>query len=476
MAPMRALSVLLLSSFTLWAVPAMAGEFKECREVFLSPVFLASHAGTGGEVQVGDAPPATIDIRAKVEGQPDSTEVSIGPPDLAGDIAVIGPLWPEKGAPGRWMPAHVGDTLDVRVLGHPARKETVLGKFRLHLGKVLEEDGYALFSVTDDKVFALHVWVAAADGTRACQGMTGHARPQLTMPTSVVKARPAKAMLETISRVNRCVGAAVTPECDLARYAAEYRDVNGDKKVDAIVWWTAPDGRRIATEIWMRDASGELAPVYLGSCEGDLDLVGTDVVRCTKGDHPTVIDFHHGRGKLRSPTPSEDRAAARLIAADMEQEVEGNLRAIYLAETSFHERWQHYSEDWADLAYLPERGNFYSYFLGEQGARQRRDGTEVQSPEKFSVVEGDTHANPQLVLPPSGPLGCELPPAHGKASPPVHPGVSGDAFVATAVVDLNGAGLLDCWSVSSKDRVAADGTKVEAGEPFHHEGVRVGAQ
>lgn len=444
---------------------AQATDFDSCEEFFLAPIFLSSHAGTGGELQVGDVPRTRVEVRAKIEGKKDAKELLVTPENLVGDIAAIGPLWPEKGSVGQWLPVKVGDTIDLRVIGYPARKETELGKFRIHLGKLVGEHGYALFNLADGRVFALNIAVSSWDGSRHCKGGKAGRMPSWSMPTDVVRARPARAMLEAIKRTNQCAEGKATPECDLASYVVEYRDVDGDKKVDALITRTLPDGTNRVSSIWMRDARGDLAPVFDGRCDGDPIPISVGVVRCDEDRTPGIIDFRKGNGKRRVATPEEARALSSLTSEEHAQEAIGNLRGVEVAETMYRRTWHHFTTDWVEMAFIPERGNFYSYYLTGSGKRQQRSTPEAEEPESLQIVEGDSVTFPGLKVP-TGTVECKL----GKDW--VRAGIRGEgekaAYTALAAADLEGNGTLDCWSVSSAERTGDDGTKIPPGQPYHH--------
>jgi hypothetical protein len=446
--------------------PARAVDFDACEEFFVAPIFLSSHAGTGGEMVVGDAPRNRVEVRAKIEGKKDAPEVLLTPEDLTGDIVAIGPLWPEHNPPGKWMAAHVGDTIGLRVIAYPARKETELAKFRIHLGKLAGESGYALFNLNANRVFALDIALSAWDGARLCKGGKPGLKPHWSMPTDVVRAKPAKAMEEAIRKANHCATGATTPECTLSSYVVEYRDVDGDQKVDALLLRLLPDGSRRVSAIWMRDKKGDLAPNWEGRCDGDPVALSVGVVRCDVEAKPGIIDFRGGHGRQRAATAEEARALSTLSAEEHGQEAIGTLRGVHLAETSYEKTWHHFTTDWVEMAFLPERGNFYTYYLSATGVRQLRDKPSVEQQEAFQIIDGDAAAFPGLKLPPAKTVECKIGKEWAKA------GITGEGakavFVALAVSDPEGSGALDCWSVSSAERTAADGTKIPGGQPYHH--------
>lgn len=186
-----------------------------------------------------------------------------------------------------------------------------------------------------------------------------------------------------------------------------------------------------------------------------------------QGTAVRVIEIKQGRGRLRDPGRQETETLTRFDMTDRLQEAVATLRAIYVAQFSFHQKWHRYTDDWVDLEFIPERGNFYSYYLSEHGPRQSRATAEVARQESFRIVEADTNAFHGARLPAAAPIACQF----GKDAT-TRAGIVGDgaaaAFTAIAVADTDGRGHLDCWSVSSAERKAPDGTPISPGEPYHH--------
>ena len=88
------------------------------------------------------------------------------------------------------------------------------------------------------------------------------------------------------------------------------------------------------------------------------------------------------------------------------------------------------------------------------------------------IIEADRFRHPDAQLFPSvTATGCPITLSKTEAGE-VGIGVSGVApmqvFMALAAAKLNGPNL-DCWTVSTVDRIAREGTTIPAGTPYHEQ-------
>ena len=172
------------------------------------------------------------------------------------------------------------------------------------------------------------------------------------------------------------------------------------------------------------------------------------------------------------------QAAEKRLQTFREQEahseVETNLKKLFVDEKEYfqaHDRW---SPDFSTIGFNPKRGNLYSYFLAVSGPTDLRTTGKDDAPPHVVVISADRwdvvdsvdvyarHDAPtDLRL-----AGCPTRLRaynHSKHLPDkvetLKVGVSGSggpasrSFVAVAVGNLDQDPTLDCWSISSADRV-----------------------
>lgn len=152
-------------------------------------------------------------------------------------------------------------------------------------------------------------------------------------------------------------------------------------------------------------------------------------------------------------------------------EVKQNLHQLYVAERSFQEVHDRFSEDLAEIGFSPERGNRYAYFAGVGGKVARRDtATEASLEPGTSVIGVDRYKHAtQQALERFDRTGCPLTVATAPDGSRAGLGVSGSGpgqvFIGAAAGNLDADARLDCWSIATVDRVADDGALIPAGQP-----------
>lgn len=150
----------------------------------------------------------------------------------------------------------------------------------------------------------------------------------------------------------------------------------------------------------------------------------------------------------------------RFQSRSKQAECKANLKAAWLGEKLHFDERSEYSPHVRDAAFSPEPGNRYLYVFDATGALQEPGGP---------AVEGAVGVGPDTRRHPSASAG-----AYRAAIPPslvAELGVRGTCpdctFTAACVGNVDNDATLDVWSISSKDRVDADGLPVPAGQPLH---------
>jgi type IV pilus assembly protein PilA len=154
------------------------------------------------------------------------------------------------------------------------------------------------------------------------------------------------------------------------------------------------------------------------------------------------------------------------------REAWSDLKALYTTQRAWFQETDRYDEDLARIGFNPERGNRYTTFMVPVGRVQRRDSAAPVEEGPYSIVSADRQAWPDHVSPVSFYMtGCPLTrvvtPDGRKLGLGVWVFKEGlPVFLAASAANLDEDPQLDCWSVSSADRVSAAGEPIAAGEPF----------
>lgn len=156
-------------------------------------------------------------------------------------------------------------------------------------------------------------------------------------------------------------------------------------------------------------------------------------------------------------------------------EAKANLKAAYTSHRAYFAEKDVYDPHAASIGFGPERGNRYAYFLATRGPVQRRDKAEVPSMPANDVViiGGDSFRYPGTrEFASFGETGCPIAPCVSPAGTRlVGPGLvnepTGGAFMVAAVGNIDGDETLDCWSICSENRTAADGSVITGSVPWN---------
>lgn len=134
-----------------------------------------------------------------------------------------------------------------------------------------------------------------------------------------------------------------------------------------------------------------------------------------------------------------------------------NLKAAYVAETSYFKGTGRYEESVEEVGFLPERGNRYRYVFSQTGD-SFSPGDPPDGGAHTSVLADAVKyptANNALLL--SG-----IPPALLSTA-----GIDSTGITIIAAGDIDSDPTIDVWSISTNNRII-DGGVVKAGTPFRH--------
>jgi ribosomal protein S27E len=153
----------------------------------------------------------------------------------------------------------------------------------------------------------------------------------------------------------------------------------------------------------------------------------------------------------------------RFQARARQSECHANLKSLYTGLMVSRQSAQGSKLTISQTGFAPERGNRYSYFLGN-GPLEDRSSPQVQGTEQALGVGVDTFRFPNLRVYTL----VDLPPQVAEQV-----GISGTCpdceFTVACAGDVDNApdDTPDVWTISSKDRTV-DGQRVAAGEPYNH--------
>jgi len=155
-------------------------------------------------------------------------------------------------------------------------------------------------------------------------------------------------------------------------------------------------------------------------------------------------------------------------------EVKTNLRAAYTAQKAYFAEKDVYDAKLATLGFKPDRGNRYAYFLATRGPVHRRDA-EVEPPLAADavIIGADRHRHASIPdFPGFAETGCPILACTGTTGARLSgPGLfngdngNGSVFMVAGAGNVDTDDALDCWSICSEERTAADGEKIPGGQP-----------
>lgn len=153
-------------------------------------------------------------------------------------------------------------------------------------------------------------------------------------------------------------------------------------------------------------------------------------------------------GLVLSPSLNTDPVRSR------QTEAGANLRELFIRATQHYAKHQRYTADFAALEFKPEVKSRYAYVTAAQPISVDLERTVVMAA-SASVSE----AQLREVL-------------AGRFAGDIRPGVTGVCpdeceFSVIAVGNVDDDAFLDVWSMSTKARVAPDGSKIDPGAPFN---------
>lgn len=136
-------------------------------------------------------------------------------------------------------------------------------------------------------------------------------------------------------------------------------------------------------------------------------------------------------------------------ARSKQSEAKMNLKGAFMAEKSWFAERDTYSESFAEMGFIPERGNRYMYVVSPSAdASSKIDADGKHSPDNPALLA----AIPASLLADTG--------VQGKCPDACH-------ITVVAVGNVDNDPDVDLWSVSTEARTI-DGTPVPAGQPYNH--------
>ncbi len=145
-------------------------------------------------------------------------------------------------------------------------------------------------------------------------------------------------------------------------------------------------------------------------------------------------------------------------------EVRSNLKGAWSAERSFSNETNRYTEHPLEAGFVPERSNRYLYLFSSLGRTQQRSAQAITPDEQVVGIAPDTFKYPAAT---EAEARAGIPPSLLREV-----GVSGTCpaceVTVVAAGNIDQDATIDVWSISSVDRVADDGTRIDAGRPWNH--------
>jgi type IV pilus assembly protein PilA len=155
-------------------------------------------------------------------------------------------------------------------------------------------------------------------------------------------------------------------------------------------------------------------------------------------------------------------------------EARSNLKGVYTSERGYLQEKDVYSDTFTELGVEPERGNRYAYFIADDGETDPRSTAARFVPDGgVVVIASDAYKYSMTIRGPFSRTGCPLTLTRSDDGIPlklgrVHLG-NQDEVVVAAAGNIDADPTLDCWSISTANRVADGGEFVPAGVPFHEQ-------
>jgi type IV pilus assembly protein PilA len=152
----------------------------------------------------------------------------------------------------------------------------------------------------------------------------------------------------------------------------------------------------------------------------------------------------------------------RFQARSKQTECKANLKGFFVAEKSYFGEKERFSEDLAEIGWVPERGNRYAYFVTTKG--EIADPTDMKSRAGHAGrIAPDTERFPDV---PTKLLLATQPTVTGGRL-----GLTGTcpqcSIAAACVGQLDSDDTFDVWSISTVDRQGPDGQRIAAGQVFN---------
>lgn len=453
------------------SAPALAADYRDCKELFVAPLEVIAPATKSGGQPWDEGSAADPQLNAVPAERADVPVTIIGPKLQDTSSPRWNSIFVEAGQAGAWLPVRVGDRLSVALVDRDAFADDMMARYSVEVPKELATQGVAFVMAVADGGAPLFLRMSAVDGKRACAGIEAADTLSYVLPAKGLAAKVDSSLFAAIQEYNRCNVNGKSAACRPESYSALYADINQDGVTDTLVKGGPFDGGKAAViALTLGFEPSKREQVFVGACE-DLSPSKNGEVGCTSGGKTTLISVK-GKVGAREASASEAEALSANAAEQRSLEAKTNLKALFTAQKALFGEKDRYSANAVELGFMPERGNRYAYFLAPRGEVQKRDGAQLVPQSVVAIIGPDTLKYSDAVLPKGlKEAGCPLSFGTNQDGEPVGLGVSGQGveqhFIAYAVGNVDADADLDCWSISDIERKAKSGETIAAGEPFH---------
>jgi type IV pilus assembly protein PilA len=156
-------------------------------------------------------------------------------------------------------------------------------------------------------------------------------------------------------------------------------------------------------------------------------------------------------------------------------EAKTQLKYLYTVERSYFLEHDVYDDDMARIEFLPVERTRYTYFTAATGrVLPPITARPTPAPGPFQIAAADpTRSTYRGTFTTFADTGCTVTPvilstgrAAGLGVTPAD-GTHGPVFIGAAATNLDDDATIDCWSIATEERTAADGERIPAGVPHN---------
>jgi len=449
-------------------VVAIAADYRDCRELFVSPLLARIPDAKTNGYPWDDGSPADPQVTAWV-GDTVSPRFIVGAKQQDTASPRWNTLFLDATSTGSWMPVRVADEITLMVTDRDALSDDQIAVFKTSVPKELAQSGLIYQTLaTSDRSTVLALRISASDGARTCRGVDEPATISVNLPKEGIGALPDVELFESVRKHNRCNVNGTAPACARSNYEAIFADVNEDGIHDTIIRG-GPFGPARAFVLGFAlgfEPGKRQTPVVL-DCD-DAGILKAGELTCTSGGTMTVVDMRKGSEGVRQASASEVKLAGAATGAARAEEAKVVLTGLHTAQSVLRASTDRYANAFPALDFKISK-NRYHYFLAARGPIASVQNARVENAVIFAA---DSQLYPDAKLP-SGlkEAGCPLTFGVNADGEPVGLGVTGAGteqhYVIYAIGNVDDDADNDCWSISSIERRTAVGVVVPAGVPHH---------